>query len=170
MIQIAQLCSIISLRPHISVINVSTPSGVRGSQYRVAMENVHPSKTVYSNCKNLHFFVGGRFPKFKYQNLKLGCEIHSQEWWAPCGWKNLRELNFHMENGSQEAQKRPNRYNHMSKSACQNFFVHYCDCFFFVIVGGTFLGLGEITQTHARRIRMSTTCTFCVFSVYSPRT
>ena len=40
--------------------------------------------------------------------------------------------------------------------------------FTFVIVGGTFLGLGEITQTHARRIRISATRTFCVLSAYFP--
>ena len=145
MIQIAQLCSIISLRPHISVINVSTPSGVRGSQYRVAMENVHPSKTVYSNCKNLHFFVGGRFPKFKYQNLKLGCEIHSQEWWVPWGWKKSRRIKLSWKtvhkrhkNGQIGTAICPG-----PRGSCKNF----CS-FTIVVVGGTFVKV--ITQIYRK--------------------
>ena len=52
-------------------------------------------------------------------------------WWVPWEWKTLEELNFHMEHGSQEAKKLPNRCYHMSRSKrclSEFFFVLYCHC------------------------------------------
>ena len=66
----------------------------------------------------------------------LDCESHSQEWRHPWGWKNLRELNFHWEDGSLGAKNAQigEETCQLSRGTCQNFV-----SFTFVAVGATFL-------------------------------
>ena len=63
-------------------------------------------------------------------------------WWVPWEWKYLEELNFYMELGSQEAQKRPNRYYHMGEIALDGYFPKKLSLFFklWELFSSTFFG------------------------------
>ena len=101
------------------------------------------------SCKNICSFVPSKFTWWTSQMLESFLEYGgppsvpilfrtsgigtdtAYQWYGdpPWSWKNLRELNFHREDGSPGAQKLPNQWNNMSRSQenlSEFFFIHYC--------------------------------------------
>ena len=120
-------------------------SGDPNTELRWRTFSRSPFKDRLQQLQKPAFLGGGRFPKFKYQNLKLGCEIHSQEWWVPWGWKKSRRIKLSWKtvhkrhkNGQIGTAICPG-----PRGNCKNF----CS-FTIVVVGGTFVKV--ITQIYRK--------------------